>query len=45
MPRYIDADKVIELIRNYGKDAVDQGRKSLDPIDADRVIELTILYP
>lgn len=33
MARYIDADKVTELIKNYGKGAISDGLKSLDPVD------------
>ena len=33
MARYIDADKVTELIKNYGKGAISDGQKTLDPVD------------
>ena len=33
MPRYIDADKVTELIRNYGKGALSDGNETLDTVD------------
>ena len=33
MPRYIDADKVIEIIKNYGKGAVSERRMTLDAVD------------
>ena len=31
--RLVDADEVIMLIKYYGKKAVSDGRKSLDPVD------------
>lgn len=33
MAEYIDKRKVIELIKNYGKGAIADGVKSLDPVD------------
>lgn len=33
MSRYIDADKAVEMIKNYGKGAISDGYKSLDPVD------------
>lgn len=33
MARYIDADKAVELIKNYGKGAVSDGQVTLDPVD------------
>ncbi len=33
MPRYIDAEKARELIINYGKGAINDNRKRLDPVD------------
>lgn len=33
MARYIDADKAIELIKNYGKGAISDGLTTLDAVD------------
>lgn len=33
MARYIDADKAVELIKNYGKGAISDGQVTLDPVD------------
>lgn len=33
MPRYIDADKAVELIKNYGKSAISNGHTTLDAVD------------
>lgn len=33
MSRYIDADKVVDLIKNYGKDAIEKGKNTLCPVD------------
>lgn len=33
MARYIDADKAKEAIKNYGKGAISDGYKTLDPVD------------
>ena len=33
MPRYFDADKVVELIKNYGKGAISDGHTTLDAVD------------
>lgn len=33
VPEYIERKKVIELINNYGKEAVEDGVKALDPVD------------
>ena len=30
---YIEREKVAEMIKNYGKNAIDDGLKTLDPID------------
>ncbi len=30
---YIEREKVIEVIKNYGKNAIDIGQSSLDPVD------------
>lgn len=30
---YIEREKVAEMIENYGKNAIDDGLKTLDPID------------
>jgi hypothetical protein len=31
--RYIDAEKAVELIKNYGKGAISDGQVTLDPVD------------
>lgn len=31
--KYIEREKVAEMIKNYGKNAIDDGLKTLDPID------------
>ena len=33
MPRYIDADEAVKRIKDYGKAAIDDGRRTLDPVD------------
>lgn len=33
MHRYIDAESAKAQIKNYGKQAIDSGRKALDPVD------------
>ena len=30
---YIERDKVVELIKNYGKGAIEDGLRTLDPVD------------
>lgn len=30
---YIEREKVVELIKNYGKGAIEDGLKTLDPVD------------
>jgi hypothetical protein len=43
MPRYIDAEKVIECIKDYAQRAIEDGRKTLDSVD-DIVAVLKIIY-
>ena len=34
MPKeYIEREKAIELVKNYGKGAISDGMKTLDPVD------------
>lgn len=33
MKKYIECEKAIELVKNYGKGAISDGMKSLDPVD------------
>ena len=33
MAEYIEREKVVELIKNYGKEAVSDGVTALDPVD------------
>ncbi len=44
MTRYIDADKVVDAIKSYGKRAIDNNIRSLDPIDDIIEIVKTIDY-
>ena len=33
MPKYIDAEEAVQCIKDYGKAAIDGGRKTLDTVD------------
>ena len=33
MAEYIEREKVVELIKNFGKGAIEDGQKNLDPVD------------